>query len=158
MDVVNDRVMEPDTSFLMASSSKPLYAAAAMVLVDEGLINLEEAVAKYIPEFAGIKVAVSLKSGKDMYSKGKGKISDNYRLVPTDTPVTVYHLLTHTSGIPWFSLGSLTKKGSKEVADDLGARVDRVASSPLSFQPGTQCAHSNAVNYTHLTIPTNREV
>ena len=143
MDVVNDRAMEPDTSFLMASSSKPLYAAAAMVLVDEGLINLEEAVSKYIPEFAEIKVAVPLKSGKDMYSKGKGKIRDNYRLVPTDTPVTVYHLLTHTSGIPWFSLGSLTKKGSKEIADDLGARVDRIASSPLVFQPGTQWGYSN---------------
>ena len=55
MDVVRDRAMEPDTSFLMASSSKPLYASAAMVLVDEGLINVEESVSRYIPEFAEIR-------------------------------------------------------------------------------------------------------
>ena len=145
MDVLNDRPMEPDTSFLMASSGKPLYAAAAMVLVDEGLISLEEAVSKYIPEFAEIRVAVPLNPGKDIYSKGKGKgkAKDNYRLVPVDKPVTIYHLLTHTSGIPWFSLDTLGKKGSKEGNDDLGGRVARIASSPLVFQPGAQWGYSN---------------
>ncbi|MAI40923.1 MAG: serine hydrolase domain-containing protein [Candidatus Azotimanducaceae bacterium] len=143
MDVDNDRAMEPDTSFLMASSSKPLYAAAAMVLVDEGLISLEEPVSKYIPRFAEIKVAIPLKSSKDVYSKGKGKISDNYRLVSADKSVTIYHLLTHTSGIPWFSLSTLAKKSSKKGSDDLADRVDRIASSPLVFQPGTQWGYSN---------------
>ena len=143
MDVVRDRAMEPDTSFLMASSSKPLYASAAMVLVDEGLINVEESVSRYIPEFAEIRVAVPLKAGEDIYSKGEGKASDNYRLVPVDQPVTIHHLLTHTSGIPWFSLDSLGKKGSKEGSDDLGGRVARIASSPLVFQPGAQWGYSN---------------
>ena len=142
MDVVRDRAMEPDTSFLMASSSKPLYASAAMVLVDEGLINVEESVSRYIPEFAEIRVAVPLKAGEDIYSKGEGKAS-NYRLVPVGQPVTIHHLLTHTSGIPWFSLDSLGKKGSKEGNDDLGGRVARIASSPLVFQPGTQWGYSN---------------
>ena len=142
MDVVHDRAMEPDTSFLMASSSKPLYASAAMVLVDEGLINVEESVSRYIPEFAEIRVAVPLKAGEDIYSKGEGKAS-NYRLVPVGQPVTIHHLLTHTSGIPWFSLDSLGKKGSKEGNDDLGGRVARIASSPLVFQPGAQWGYSN---------------
>lgn len=147
MDVLNDRPMEADTSFLMASSNKPLYAAAAMVLVDEGSISVEDAVSKYIPEFAEIKVAVPLNPSKDIYSKskgkGKGKEKDNYRLVSVDKPVTIYHLLTHTSGIPWFGLDSLGKKGSKKIDDDLGGRVDQIASSPLVFQPGTQWGYSN---------------
>ncbi len=142
MDVGNDRAMERDASFLMASSSKPLYAVAAMVLVDEGLISVDEPVAKYIPEFTDIKVAIPVDSSEEVYSKRK-KESEQYHLVSVDRPVTIYDLLTHTSGIPWLSLTSVEKKRSKNSSDDITTRVQRIASSPLAFQPGTKWGYSN---------------
>ncbi len=64
--------VEPDTVFLVASVTKPIVAAAAMMLVERGRISLDEPVAELVPEFG---------------QEGKGA-------------VRVRHLLTHTSGLP----------------------------------------------------------
>jgi enterochelin esterase family protein len=58
MDVEKGRPMEPDAIYLMASSAKPVIAVATLMLVDDGLISLDDPVSKFIPEFADMKVAV----------------------------------------------------------------------------------------------------
>jgi CubicO group peptidase (beta-lactamase class C family) len=57
-DVVAKTPMKENTIFWIASSSKPFAAAAVMILVDEGKINLDESIATYLPEFHDLKVAV----------------------------------------------------------------------------------------------------
>lgn len=152
MDVEKGRAMEPDALFIMASSAKPVIGVATLVLVDEGLISLNDPLSKFIPEFANQKVAVPAKSangnGKKEWSKGKGdnkgrgkanmgKGGDpEQHLVPVKTPLTIHHLLTHTSG--------LTGGGIERTKEDsFAAYVPKLAQAPLIFQPGTRWAYSN---------------
>jgi CubicO group peptidase (beta-lactamase class C family) len=105
--------------FWIASQSKPITAVALMMLVDEGKVNLDDPVEKYLPEFK----AVALADGK----KPKHAI-------------TVREILSHTSG--------LEPKSAKETPtlDTLPLR-DACASyavTPLLFEPGTQYKYSNA--------------
>ncbi len=152
MDVEKGRAMEPDALYIMASSAKPVIGVATLVLVDEGLISLNDPLSKFIPEFANQKVAVPAKSangdGKKEWSKGKGdnkgrgkanmgKGDDpEQHLVPVKTPLTIHHLLTHTSG--------LTGGGIERTKEDsFAAYVPKLAQAPVIFQPGTRWAYSN---------------
>jgi len=154
------RAMEHDALYIMASSTKPVIGVATLMLVDEGLISLSDPISKYIPEFANQKVALQTKpDGKKEWrkekgdNKGKGKQWDKGdkgkgmakmdkgdvpapRLVPVETPVTIHHLLTHTSG--------LTGGGIKRTkADSLATYVPKLATAPLIFQPGTRWVYGN---------------
>gem|GEM_PF-22091 len=161
MDVEKGRPMEPDAIYIMASSAKPVIGVAAMMLVDEGLMSLSDPVSKYIPEFADVKVAVPTKpadrdgtkskakkkewdkdkgkklgKGKKWNKKGKGKEDVPHRLVPVETPLTIHHLLTHTSG--------LTGGGIKRTNENTFATyIPKLAKGPLNFQPGTRWAYGN---------------
>ena len=152
MDVDKGRAMENDAIFIMASSTKPVLGVAAMMMIEEGLMSPSDPVSKYIPEFADMKVVVPVESdngkgdrvkGKDK-GKGKGKNkAPAYSLVPVDTPVTIHHLLTHTSGLtnrgPGWKIASL---GRHTRDDTLASYVPRLAQVPLDFQPGTQWGYS----------------
>lgn len=76
-DIATKREMTPGTMFCIASMTKPITATALMMLVDEGKVSIDDPVAKYIPEFADIK----LQSGE------------------AAEPITLRHVLTHTSGL-----------------------------------------------------------
>jgi CubicO group peptidase (beta-lactamase class C family) len=121
--------MAADTLFRIASMTKPITSVAAMMLVEEGKLRLDDPVSKYLPEFKGQKVL----------APGQG-------LVPADRDVTVRDLLTHTSGITYRfrggDLGGLYARAG--VSDGLSPNegtiaenVKRLAAQPLLFQPGT---------------------
>ena len=86
MDVERKKAMRPDTIFRMASMTKPITGAAVMILVQEGKIAVSDPLSKYIPEFAEMKVLVQNEEGASS-------------TVPADKPITIEHLLTHTSGL-----------------------------------------------------------
>src|SRR5438067_11422534 len=75
-DVPSKKPMTPDTLFWIASMTKPITGTAILMLQDEGKLNVSDPVAKYIPEFAGLKTP----SGK-----------------PAN--LTITQILTHTSGL-----------------------------------------------------------
>ena len=143
MDASTGRAMEPDAIFRMASSTKAVTGVAAMMMVDEGLISPSDPVSKYIPEFADMKVAIPVSTGKAKGKiKGKGDVQE-HRLVPVDTPVTIHHLLTHTSGLRSGGLGSKVDQVEDATGDDtLAAYIPKLAKVPLDFQPGTQRRYS----------------
>ena len=60
IDELTQRPMRKDLMFHMVSSTKPVLGVAAMMMIEEGLISPEDPVEKYIPEFKGIQVAVSM--------------------------------------------------------------------------------------------------
>lgn len=165
MDVEKGRAMETDAIYIMASSAKPVIGVATMMLIDEGLMSLSDPISKYIPEFADMKVAIPAEPGEGKGSKewskdnengtgkewdkgkakGKGKEWNNSkgkgdvpatRLVPVDTPVTIHHLLTHTSGLTG---GGIERSNE----DTLATYVPKLAEAPLIFQPGTQWVYGN---------------
>ncbi len=179
MDVKRNREMEPDAIYYMASSTKPVIGVATMMMVEEGLISLSDPVSKYIPEFAAAKVAVLQqapnssqgsfeKSPKQKKPKQKSPKQKNpsqknakqkksrkevpeYRLVLADTPLTIRHLLTHTSGLMSGGIGSAVNPVKRTSTDTLETYVARLAKVPLDFQPGTRWAYGNAS--IHAVLP-----
>ena len=143
MDVARGRAMQADAIFRMASSSKPVLAAAAMILIEEGLLHPADEVATYLPQFAQMQVAVSEQSTKG--AKGE---APEYRLVPAERPLTIRHLLTHTAGLAGGGLGEavadLPEVGPQ---DTLASYVPRYAGMPLDFQPGTAWGYSARVGH-----------
>lgn len=112
-EVENKTPMRPDTLFSIASMTKPITAAAVMVLVDEGKVRLDDPVAKYIPEFKNTK----LKSGESPKQE-----------------ITVRHVLTHTSGLA----GDQANVGSlKETCEALARRpLEFEPGTKWQYSPG----------------------
>jgi CubicO group peptidase (beta-lactamase class C family) len=119
--------MMTDALFWIASMSKPITAAAVMMLVDEGKVKLDDPVEKYLPEFKGQMVNVA---------KEKGKVE----LQAPKHPITIREILSHTSGLP-FSTGA-----EQPTLDKLSLRdgCASYAKAPLLFEPGTKYQYSNA--------------
>jgi len=147
--VSNDEPVQEDAMFHMASSTKPILGVAAMMVIEEGLIDPSDPVEKYIPEFKGIKVAVfdeeavKKTTGKARGRKGP-KNAPEYRLVDAHRPVTIHDLLTHTSGISGRAPGR-TREIQHE-GDTLATWIPIVAEGPLSFQPGTRWGYGGGLD------------
>lgn len=133
VDVESKKPMTTDTIFRMASSTKPVTAVAIMMLMEEGKVRLNDPVARFIPEFKDMKVAVT--------KPGESEVE----LVPAKRAITIRDLLTHTSGLG--SGGASSKEISKllrakKPTDTLADFIPRLATVPLDFQPGTQWRYS----------------
>ena len=96
---LSKRPMTPDTIFNMASMTKPVTSVAIMMLVDEGKLKLDDEVAKYLPKYKDPVVMSSF-----------NEADASYQTRPAKRPITIRHLLTHTSGIGYgFGSPKLTK-------------------------------------------------
>jgi len=115
--------MTKDTIFNMASMTKPVTSVAIMMLVDEGKLKLDDEVAKYLPKW------------KDLVVISKFNEADaSYETRPARRPITIRHLLTHTSGIGYgFASPMLTKIMEKTKKAELDL--------PLLFDPGDSWAY-----------------
>jgi CubicO group peptidase (beta-lactamase class C family) len=131
-DVDKQIPMTADAIFPIHSVTKTITSVAAMILVDQGKIALDDPVSKYIPSFAGIKVGVERKD-----DTGKTVLD----LVAPSRPVNIEDLLLHTSGITYgFYGGGLVKKAYDGIylGDfDNAEFVERLAKVPLAEQPRT---------------------
>jgi len=126
-DVGARRPMFVEALFWIASMSKPITGAALMILVDEGKVNLDDPVEKYLPEFKGQWVIVE--QSKDRMVLGKPK-----------RPMTVRDVMNHTSGLP-------PKSAMENPTYDILSLKDAVRSNaltPLNSEPGTKYVYSNA--------------
>lgn len=134
-DIASQAPMAVDTHVRIASMTKPITAVAAMSLVEEGRLGLDDPVADYLPEFANLRIATS------QTPDAQGV----YPTVPATVPLTVRHLLMFSSGIGpgmdtepplvqhWQANGiRALEKGS------LRERVAGLARLPLFEEPGTR--------------------
>jgi CubicO group peptidase (beta-lactamase class C family) len=126
-DVAAKEVMQPDTIFWIASQSKSMTAAAFMMLVDEGKVNVDDPVEKYLPEFKGQMVIAEHSGEKTVLKKPSHAI-------------LVREVLSHTSGLPFKS------RVEEPTLDGLPLReaVMSYALSPLQFEPGTKYQYANS--------------
>ena len=133
-DVESKRPMTADTIFRLYSMSKPVTSVAAMMLVEDGKLALDDPVAKYIPAFAGVKVGVE-KRDQD----GKRLLA----LEPLKRPITIEDLLRHTSGLTYGFYGDSAVRKLYMSSDlfegdfDNAEFAERLAKLPLAEQPGT---------------------
>jgi CubicO group peptidase (beta-lactamase class C family) len=122
-DVSASRPMLIDAIFWIASMSKPITAAALMILVDEGKVKLDDPVEKYLPEFKDIRVA----------EKGKEPRKPAH-------PITVREVLSHTSGL---TFRSPQEQPTIDVLP-LKDAVNSYTKTNLLFEPGSSYQYSNA--------------
>ena len=145
IDVEAERPMPRDAIFVMASSTKPVLGVAAMILIDEGLIHPSDPVEKYIPEFADMQVAVLAEpTDKDISPlKFDRRNPPPHRLVPAKTPITIEHLLTHTSGLVSGGLGTRLKPGVDRAT--LASFIPMLGDFALDFHPGSRWGYGGAL-------------
>ena len=142
-DPTNRAPMTDDAIFRIYSMSKPITTVAAMMLVEEGRLGLQEPVAKYIPQFANVKVGVERNGDNGQ------RVLD---LVDPRQPMTIQDLMRHTSGITYGFFGdSLVKKvytDSHITRGDFDNAefADRIAKLPLAYQPGTTWDYSHSTD------------
>lgn len=143
MDVDAERPMSKDAIFIMMSSTKPILGVAAMMMIEEGLIKPTDAVSKYIPEFSETQVAVLKEPSDENVSPFRVSRRDPppHRFVPAETPITIHHLLTHTSGLASGGLGTAVFEGAGQ-RDSLTSYIPKLGSMPLDFQPGSRWQYS----------------
>ena len=136
--------MKVDAIFRLASMSKPIVSVAAMMLVEEGKLDLLAPVAQYLPEFKDLKVGVEQ---ADIVG-GKRALT----LEPQRRPMTVQDLLRHTSGLVYGQYGDdLVHKAyiDAKVADrgqTLAEMVTKLSKMPLAHQPGRVWEYSMSVD------------
>jgi len=119
--------MTKDTLFWIASMSKPMTATAFMMLVDEGTVNLDDPVEKYLPEFKG-----------QMYIAEKD--ATHILLKKPTHPITLHNLLSHTSGLP--PISPIETPTLDLLPLELAVRSH--AMSALRYDPSTSYEYSNA--------------
>ena len=121
--VDNDKPLTEDTLFRIYSMTKPVTSVALMLLYEEGAFQLNDPVAKFLPQFENMQVWK-----QDHYEDAQG-------------PITMHHLLTHTAGLTYGYPGGGPVDDQYREADllaskDLDEFIDKVAALPLLFEPG----------------------
>ena len=124
MSVTRNVPMAKDTIFNIASMTKAVTSAAVMMLVDEGKLKLDDDVAKYLPKYKNPLVITKF-----------NEADATYETRPARRPITVRHLLTHTSGIG-YGFASATVAALQRKTPGL-SELDM----PLLFDPGDGWAY-----------------
>ena len=139
--------MTKDAMFRIYSMTKPLVSVAAMMLVEDGKIELTDPVSKFLPAMKGLQVSVA-KTDAEF-----AKVT--YTLVSAQRDMTVQDLLRHTAGLAYANLTSNTpvkdayaKAGVDEDPRGLtpAEEVERMSKAPLVHEPGTVWEYSLATD------------
>jgi CubicO group peptidase (beta-lactamase class C family) len=137
-DLSSREPMPENALFWIASTSKPMTATAFMMLVDEGKINLDDPVEKYLPEFKGQKVGPHHPDAA-ANAPGESAPKASTELVPAAHPIRIREILSHTSGLRF---RSAAQPGALDLLP-LKDAVRSYAAEPLLYQPGTDYEYSN---------------
>lgn len=138
-DEATGRAIAEDDIFRIYSMSKPIVSAAAMALYEEGLFQLDDPVARYLPEFGD----------GQLWLEGEG---DAMKTEPVGDAMEVWHLMTHTSGLVYgnredgavgaaYRAAGVDFSGSRN-AGTLEAMTHKLAAMPLRWRPGSRWEYS----------------
>ena len=129
-DISKNERMQRDSIFRMASMSKPITAVAALILVERGLLSLDDSIAKYLPEFSKLFI-------------GKIENDEVVEEIEVKTAVTIKELLTHSSGIGSGDIGAKDFLSIPvEERATLAQAMSRYSKCRLEFEPKTSSNYS----------------
>ena len=134
-----------DSIFRIYSMSKVITVTAALTLLEDGLISLDDPISKYLPQFADVNVGIAV-------ADPAGGDTNVMQLVPARRPITILDLMRHTSGITYGFFGDTLVKKAYQRVDLLSGKftnadlVDRLAKLPLAYQPGTTWDYSYSID------------
>tara|TARA_B100000900_G_scaffold295997_1_gene254566 strand:+ start:3083 stop:4360 length:1278 start_codon:yes stop_codon:yes gene_type:complete len=140
-DIERAKPFREDTIVRIFSMTKPITSVAAMMLYEQGCFQLDEPVAKYLPEFARTQV----------WKGGDHALSE---VEPQSSPMLIKHLFTHTSGLTYGFMHTNVVDAEYRARDlefrgkaaTLAQWVEELAAVPLICQPGTQWNYSVAID------------
>jgi CubicO group peptidase (beta-lactamase class C family) len=157
IDVDAKRPMPRDAVFRLASMSKPITAVAVMMMIEEGKVRLSDPVSRFIPEFAGAKVAMPRpgRAGGGGAPGGPGApggrgAAPQADLVTASRDITVRDLLTHTSGLMSGGAGNAFAP-QRSPTDTLETYIAKLGAVPLDYQPGTMWRYSGLAGFDVLS-------
>jgi len=128
-DIENNKPMRKDTLFQIMSMTKNFTGVAAMMLVEQGQLELRRPVSDYLPEFKDIQVT----------ERGpNGSLTTH----PPKTPPTVWELMDHTSGLEADPEGAIADN-EETLRLPLADAVTAYARQNLKYEPGTKWMYSN---------------
>jgi len=138
LDLETGAPMRLDSLIRIYSMTKPITSAGALMLVDEGRLDLDEPVTRFFPEWK------------------EQTAYEGDAIVPVDPPVTAKHLLLHTSGLSYGYVGNTPVDKAYRAAGlidhwdylvrDTNVLVQKLADIPLLFQPDTRWHYSFATD------------
>jgi CubicO group peptidase (beta-lactamase class C family) len=145
-DLQNKKPFEKDAIFRIASQTKAITATAVMQLWEEGKFGLDDPISKYIPEFTDTGVI-------DTFNEA----DSTFTTKPLKQPITIRHLITHTSGIGYGMIDGddrFRKIYQKAGIIDaftienktIGANIKKLARLPLHHEPGAQWTYSEGLD------------
>jgi CubicO group peptidase (beta-lactamase class C family) len=130
--------MRDDAVFRIASMTKPITSVALMMLWERGAFQLRDPVARYLPEFAEVRVSTT--------ADASGETGE---LIAPARPMQVRDLLTHTAGLANSYIGNTDHYQAAMAArpdDDLERYIARLAALPLNYHPGEAWQYSAATD------------
>jgi CubicO group peptidase (beta-lactamase class C family) len=148
MDLERSKPMQEDAIFRIYSMTKPITTVALMILVEDGLIGLDDDVHTHIPEWKNLGV----------YSSGVSTLvpgmPERFLTVPAARPMKVIDLATHTAGLTYGFLMRTAvdaayrrhKINDFQTPGGLEGMIQQVAGLPLEFSPGTQWNYSISID------------
>lgn len=140
-DIAGDRPMTRDTIFRIASMTKPITSVAALMLLEEGRLKLDDPITRWAPEFADMQVLKAADGPLD-------------QTVPAERDITIEDLMTHRAGLAYgfTSMGPIAQAHEKALGPALGTPLTpdewmkRLGELPLSYQPGARFHYSHATD------------
>jgi CubicO group peptidase (beta-lactamase class C family) len=149
MDREAGKPVAEDTIFRIYSMTKPITAVAAMICYEDGQFQLDDPIAKFLPEFAEMRV----------WDGNHNSPNGELNTVPAEGYITVRHLLTHTAGFSYefmqagpveayYRKHKITFNPSRQTEGgaDLAAITSRLAIAPLVRQPGSGWGYSVSID------------
>jgi methyl acetate hydrolase len=135
LNVEDTDPVRPDTMFALASMTKAFTSAAALQLIEQGGLKLEQPVADVLPAFADLPVL-------------EGFDGDAPRLRPAASPATIRHLLTHTSGLAyWFGNADVLRYHQLTGIPDPTSGKLATLEMPLIADPGTRWEYGTSTDW-----------
>ena len=139
LEALGYRDVEKGTA-LGTDMTKPLVSVAAMMLFEEGHFLLSDPISKWLPEFSDLRISVASADGLQRRP---------FDTMPTSSPITVQHILTHTAGLAnnyrGLNQAEYLRIAARENTEEtIGDFVKRLARLPLNFEPGTDWEYSRA--------------
>tara|TARA_B100000809_G_scaffold170365_3_gene167706 strand:- start:1853 stop:3139 length:1287 start_codon:yes stop_codon:yes gene_type:complete len=145
-DKENGVAMSHDTIFEMMSMTKPIVSVALMMLFEEGRFLLDDSILRWLPEYENHTVRINADGVRPV-------------TVQESRPVTVRHVLTHTSGLTLNPRNrGLTEAQIADVTNDgkgwatLAERVAHAAVIPASFHPGDEWQYGDSTDYVAVLV------
>jgi CubicO group peptidase (beta-lactamase class C family) len=140
-DVEAKAPMTRDTLFRIASMTKPITSVAALMLLEEGKLRLDDPVTKWMPELKDLRVLKEATGPLDA-------------TVPAERDITVDDLMTHRSGLAYAftSIGPIAQAYETALGSPLGTHLSTdewlaaLGTLPLSYQPGERFHYSHATD------------